>query len=155
MAASACSTLKVTTTFAQPSLGKTTQGLAARKEAQPHSHDQPRVQRPCTDLGMEDDYSARKDVPVNVKRAYLSKDPVLGLRWLKSSEQHGQDKHPRLDFDSAPTSAASREKPGRRSAQDDVFFEVLTKNTPNKLISAARRTKLLTRGQFDNSAICT
>jgi len=38
--------------------GKTTQRLAARKEAQPHSHHQPRVQRPCTDLGMEDDYSA-------------------------------------------------------------------------------------------------
>ncbi len=29
-----------------------------RKEAQPHWHDQSRVQRPCTDLGMEDDYSA-------------------------------------------------------------------------------------------------
>jgi predicted GIY-YIG superfamily endonuclease len=38
--------------------GKTTQRLAARKEAQPHSHHQSRVQRPCTDLGMEDDYSA-------------------------------------------------------------------------------------------------
>jgi hypothetical protein len=36
---------------------KQTQRLAARKEAQPHSHDQSRVQRPCTDLGMEDDYS--------------------------------------------------------------------------------------------------
>ena len=58
MAASACSTLKATKIFAQPSLGKTAQRLAARKEAQPHSHDQSRVQRPCTDLGMEDDYSA-------------------------------------------------------------------------------------------------
>jgi putative endonuclease len=29
----------------------------ARKEAQPHSHDQSRVQRHRTDLGMEDDYS--------------------------------------------------------------------------------------------------
>jgi putative endonuclease len=37
---------------------ETTQRLAARKEAQPHSHYQSRVQRPCTDLGMEDDYSA-------------------------------------------------------------------------------------------------
>ena len=32
--------------------------LAARKEAQAHWHHQSRVQRPCTDLGMEDDYSA-------------------------------------------------------------------------------------------------
>ena len=38
--------------------GKTMQRLAARKEAQPHSHDPSRVQRPCTDLGMEDDFSA-------------------------------------------------------------------------------------------------
>jgi predicted GIY-YIG superfamily endonuclease len=38
--------------------GKTTQRLAARKEAQPHLHDQSRVQRFRTDLGMEDDYSA-------------------------------------------------------------------------------------------------
>ncbi len=38
--------------------GKTTQRLAARKEAQPHSHGQSRVQRPCTELGMEDDYGA-------------------------------------------------------------------------------------------------
>ena len=58
MAASACFTLKATKTFAQPSLGKNNSKAAARKEAQPHSGDQPRVQRPCTDLGMEDDYSA-------------------------------------------------------------------------------------------------
>ncbi len=38
--------------------GETTQRLAARKEAQPHSHHPSRVQRPGTDLGMEDDYSA-------------------------------------------------------------------------------------------------
>jgi hypothetical protein len=37
---------------------KQLKGLAARKEAQPHSHDLSRVQRPCTDLGMEDDYSS-------------------------------------------------------------------------------------------------
>jgi putative endonuclease len=37
---------------------KQLRGWAARKEAQPHSHDQSLVQRPCTDLGMEDDYSA-------------------------------------------------------------------------------------------------
>jgi putative endonuclease len=29
-----------------------------REKKQPHWHDQSRVQRPCTDLGMEDDYSA-------------------------------------------------------------------------------------------------
>src|ERR1700722_1459614 len=58
MAASACATLKVMKTFAKPWLEKTTQRLAARKEARPHSHHQSRVQRPCTDLGMEDDYSA-------------------------------------------------------------------------------------------------
>jgi hypothetical protein len=58
MAASACSILRAMRTFAQPSLGKTTQKLAARKEAQAHSHDQFRVQGPCTDLGMEDDYRA-------------------------------------------------------------------------------------------------
>jgi hypothetical protein len=31
--------------------GKTTQRLAARKEAQPHPHDPSGVQRPCTDMG--------------------------------------------------------------------------------------------------------
>src|ERR1700723_2173744 len=51
------------------------------------------------------------------------------LRWLKSSEQHGQDKHRRGSFgyaqdrlfDSAPPSAVSRDKSVRRSAQDDGF----------------------------------
>jgi putative endonuclease len=37
---------------------KQLKGWRARKEAQPHWDDQSRVQRPCTDLGMEDDYSA-------------------------------------------------------------------------------------------------
>jgi hypothetical protein len=56
--------------------------------------DQSRVQRFCTDLGMEDDRSAWKDVPVTIKYA-PPEDPVLGLRWPKSLEQHGRDKHRR------------------------------------------------------------
>jgi hypothetical protein len=66
---------------------------------------------------------------------------VVGLRWSKRSEQHGQDKHPRGSlgyardrlFDSAPPSAVSRDKSVRRSAQDDVFVGVLNKNIQNKL----------------------
>jgi ABC-2 type transport system ATP-binding protein len=43
--------------------------------------------------GDEDDYSA-KDVPVTI-RWVPQQDPVRGFRWLKSSERHRQDKHPR------------------------------------------------------------
>jgi putative endonuclease len=35
-----------------------------------------------------------KDVPVTIK-CVPKEDPVLGLRWSKRSEQHGEDKHPR------------------------------------------------------------
>ena len=63
--------------------------------------------------------------------------PVLGLRWSKSSEQHGQDKHPRGSvgyardrlFDSAPPSAVSRDKSVRRFAQDDGFVGDLKKTS--------------------------
>jgi hypothetical protein len=40
---------------------------ASACSARPHPEDQSRVQRPCTDQGMENDYSARKDVPVTIK----------------------------------------------------------------------------------------
>jgi hypothetical protein len=109
-AASACSTLRVMKTFAKPSLGKNNSKAGTRKEARPHSHHQSRVQRPCTDLGTEDDFRAGKDVPVTM-RWEPQQDPVRGLRWLKSSERHRQAEHPwgslgyardRL-FDSAPS----------------------------------------------------
>jgi hypothetical protein len=37
---------------------------------------------------------AGRDAPMTIKFA-PQQDPVLGLWWSKSSEQHGQDKHPR------------------------------------------------------------
>src|ERR1700738_2622479 len=37
---------------------KPLKGWRREKKLKPHSHDQSRVQRPCTDLGMEDDFSA-------------------------------------------------------------------------------------------------
>ena len=72
--------------------------------------------------------------PVTIKCVPLE-DLVLGLWWLKSLEQHGQDKHLRGSlgyardrlFDSAPPSAVSRERCVRRFAQDDEFVGVLTK----------------------------
>jgi hypothetical protein len=72
---------------------------------------------------------------------FLHRSPECGLRWSKISERHGQDEHRRGSlgyardrlFDSAPPSAASRDKSVRRSAQDDDFVGVLTKNIPNKL----------------------
>jgi putative endonuclease len=39
-------------------------------------------------LGMEDDYSAWKDVPLTIKWV-PQQDPVLGLWWSKGSERHG------------------------------------------------------------------
>jgi hypothetical protein len=55
-----------------------------------------------------------------------------GLRWLKSSERHRQDKHPR-----GPSTPRHQARcpaiSARRSAQDDVFVGVLKKNIPNKL----------------------
>jgi hypothetical protein len=74
-AASACSTLRVMKTFAKPSLGKNNSKAGTRKEARPHSHHQSRVQRPCTDLGTEDDFRAGKDVPVTM-RWEPQQDPV-------------------------------------------------------------------------------
>src|ERR1700760_4016765 len=56
-------TTKATKLFTPPFLGKTTQRVPAREEARPHWHDQSRIQRPCTDLGMEDDYCASKISP--------------------------------------------------------------------------------------------
>jgi hypothetical protein len=117
MAASACSTLKATKIFAQLSLGKTTQRLAARKEAQPHSHDQSRVQRPCTDLGMEDDYSARKDVPVTIK--FVSHQILFsGFGGREAPNSVGKISTAEV-LRLRATSAASRNQPVRRSAQDD------------------------------------
>ncbi len=74
-----------------------------------------------------------------------SEKMLVGLRWLKSSEQHWQDKHLRGSlgyardrlFDSAPPSAVSRDKSVRRSAQDDDFVGVLTKNIPNQVSAYA------------------
>src|SRR5882724_10042886 len=56
IAASACSTLRVTKTFAKPSLGKNNSKAGGAKRSSTFALS--RVQRPCTDLGMEDDYSA-------------------------------------------------------------------------------------------------
>jgi hypothetical protein len=66
MAASASSTLNATKTSAKPRSGKTTQRLAARKEAQPHSHDQPRVQTLRTDLEMKM-ITVHENAPVAIK----------------------------------------------------------------------------------------
>jgi hypothetical protein len=87
-----------------------------------------------------------KDISVTIK-CVPQKDPVLGLRWSKSSEQHRQDRHPRGSFgyaqdrlfDSAPSSAVCRDKSVRRSAQDDDFVGVLKKNIPNKVALTPQR----------------
>jgi hypothetical protein len=60
-------------------------------------------------------------------------DPVLGLRWSKRFEQHGQDKHPRGPSTPRHQSSVSHDRSVTRSAQDDDFVGVLTKNIQNKL----------------------
>jgi hypothetical protein len=55
------------------------------------------------------------------------KNPILGLGWTKSFEQHRQDKHFRGP--STPrTERFSPDKSVRRFAQDDDFVGVLKKN---------------------------
>jgi hypothetical protein len=85
-AASACSTLKATQYSHGYRRGKTTQKLAARKEAQRHWHDQSQVQRPCADLGWQMITVHKKMYPDHPVR--IAADPVVWLRWSKSSEQH-------------------------------------------------------------------
>jgi hypothetical protein len=58
----------------------------------------------------------------------LAEDPVLGLRWPKSSEQHGKHKHRRGPSTPRLASAVTRDKSVTRSAQDDGIVEVLAKN---------------------------
>ena len=86
-AASACSTLKATHYSHSHRRGKTTQRLAARKEAQPHWDDQSHRQRSCTDLEWKMITVHKKMYPDHPVR--IAADPVVGLRWSKSSEQHG------------------------------------------------------------------
>jgi hypothetical protein len=76
------------------------QRLAAREEAQPHWQDRSRVQRPCAEFGMEDDYSAEKDVPVTIK--CVSQHILLsGFGGRKARRSTGKISTPR-SFDSAP-----------------------------------------------------
>jgi hypothetical protein len=72
-------------------------------------------------------------------QVHAAADPVLGLRWLKSSEQHGKHRRGSLGcardrlFRLRATSAVARDKSVRRSAQDDDFVGALAKNIQSKL----------------------
>jgi len=55
-----------------------------------------------------------------------------GLRWSKSSEQHGQESILGV-LRLRATSAVPLDKSVRRSAQDDDFVGILKKNIPNKV----------------------
>jgi hypothetical protein len=70
-------------------------------------------------------------------------DPVLGLRRLKSLDQHRQDKRPRGSFDSAPSSPVSRDRSVTRSAQDDDFVGVLTKERPKQVSAYGMKSWVL------------
>jgi hypothetical protein len=59
-------------------------------------------------------------------RVFYSKDIVLGLRWLKSSDSMGEISLAGVLRLRAP-SAVLRDKGVRRFAQDDEFVEVLRK----------------------------
>ncbi len=74
-------------------------------------------------------------------QARLAADPVLGLRWPKAPSGMGKIS-PSGSFDSAPPSVVSRDKSARRSAQDDDFVGVLTKNHPDKLALMGLRSGL-------------
>jgi hypothetical protein len=94
---------------------------------------------------MEDDHRAGKDVPVTIKSVWQEESGSRAWQG-KNSEQHRQDKHPRGSFgyaqdrlfDSAPSSAMSRDKSVWRSAQDDDFVRALKRKIPNKLALMGR-----------------
>jgi hypothetical protein len=58
--------------------------------------------------------------------------PGAGIGGRKAPNSMGK-KASSGSFDSAPSSAVSRDESVRRSAQDDVFVGVLKKHIPNKL----------------------
>ena len=76
----------------------------------------------------------------------IAADPVVGLQWSKSSEQHGNTSTAEV-LRLRATSAVSRDQSVRRSAQDDDFVGVLTKNILNELalMGVAPRPHFLNR----------
>jgi hypothetical protein len=72
-----------------------------------------------------------KDVPVTIK-SVGQQIPLSGFGGRKAPNSMGKIGPPR-SFDSAPHSAVSRDQSVRRSAQDDGFVGVWTKNILNKL----------------------
>jgi hypothetical protein len=80
---------------------------------------------------MEDDYGAGKNVPVTIK-SILQQILLSGLSGRKAPRSMGKISTAEV-LRLRAESAVSRDKSVRRSAQDDDFVRVLTKNTPNEL----------------------
>jgi hypothetical protein len=67
-----------------------------------------------------------------IRTIHLECDPVHGFRWSKALNSIGKISILGV-LRLRASSAVSRDKPVRRSAQDDNFVGVSTKNIPNKL----------------------
>src|ERR1700690_508305 len=87
---------------------------------------------------MEDDYSARKDVPVTIKS--ISQQILLsGLSGRKAPSSMGKISTAEV-LRLRATSAVSRDKSVRRSAQDDDFVGVFDEKHPKVSAPAMTHT---------------
>ena len=102
--------------------------FGAFQPLRPHRAARSQIQRPCTDLGMEDDYMKRFTRDYQAPSQQI---PLSGFGGRKAPRSMGKTNTPR-SFDSAPHKRSVTRSICERSAQDDDFVGVLTKNILDK-----------------------
>jgi hypothetical protein len=132
MAASACSTLRVRKTFAQPSLGKNNSRAGrAKRSSTSFARSIPSLKtlhRPGDGRRLQSMKRCSRDHQVRTAGRIL----FSGLGGRRAPNCVGNISSAGV-LRLRATSAVSRDKFVRRSAQDDVFVGILKKNIPNKL----------------------